>query len=87
LNARYTAGTVALGLLRQHLAELKDSLALGMEERGWLHFSLQPPAGGWPEPRPGELVRILLDAEAAESGPALCASRDPAALEIGTRLP
>lgn len=86
-NARYTAGTVALGLLRQHLAELKDGLSLGMEERGWLHFSLQPPAEGWPEPRPGELVRILLDAEAGETGPALCASRDPAALEIGSRLP
>ena len=86
-NARYTAGTIALGLLRRHLVELKDGLGLSMEERGWVHFAPLPPARGWPEPRPGEVVRILLDPEAGEAGPALCASRESAALEIGTVLP
>lgn len=86
-NARYTAGTIALGFMRRHLVELKDGLGLAMEERGWFHFAPIPPARGWPEPRPGELVRVLLDPEAALAGPALCASRDPAALEIGASLP
>ena len=87
LNARYTAGTVALGFMRRHLERLKDGLDLAMEERGWFHFAPTPPARGWPEPRPGEIVRILLDPESGEDGPALCASRDSAALEIDAPLP
>jgi hypothetical protein len=86
-NARYTAGTIALGFLRRHLGKLKNRLGLALEERGWFHFAPVPPAGGWPEPRPGELVRILLDPQAGPAGPALCAGRDPGALQIGAPLP
>jgi hypothetical protein len=76
LNARYTAGTVVLGLVRRHLAELKDGLGLAMEERGWFRFAPLAPTGGWPAPEPGTLIRVLLDPGAGEAGPALCASRD-----------
>ena len=87
LNARYTAGTVALGMLRRHLAALKDDLALILEERGWWHFAPLPPGAGWPEPRPGERVRIPLDPGAGAAGPALCAARDASTLEIDAAVP
>lgn len=48
LNARFTVGIVAIGLVRQQLPALRRGLELGSGQRIAFHFGLEPPAAGWP---------------------------------------
>ncbi len=47
-NARFTMGTIALGLLRRALPTLRRALPRDASERRAFHFSLTPPPAGWP---------------------------------------
>jgi hypothetical protein len=48
LNARFTVGVVAIGLVRQQLPALRRDLGLDAGQRIAFHFGLEPPAAGWP---------------------------------------
>lgn len=48
LNARFTMGIVAIGLLRRALPRLKAELGLAPGMLLAFQFAAEPPAGGWP---------------------------------------
>lgn len=74
-NARFTAGTVALGLLRRALPQIKQTLGLPPEAPRPFAFALAPPRGGWPKARASTLL-IPLDPAVGVRGPALLVGRD-----------
>ena len=47
LNARFTMGTVAVGLLRRALERVRSELELGPGERRAFWFASDGPPGGW----------------------------------------
>ncbi|MFT5444308.1 MAG: hypothetical protein ACI8W3_003363, partial [Myxococcota bacterium] len=46
-NARFTMGTITIGLLRRALEQVKEPLALEPGERRAFYFGLDAPDGGW----------------------------------------
>lgn len=48
LNARFTMGTVVLGLLRRALPEIRKAIPKDAGERRAFLFALDAPLGGWP---------------------------------------
>ncbi|MDJ0869520.1 MAG: hypothetical protein QNK03_25680 [Myxococcota bacterium] len=72
LNARFTMGTLVVGLLRRALPRIREAFPGDSSSRRPFHFALTPPEGGWPAADADTLV-FRLDAEAAlvvERGPA-----------------
>lgn len=65
-NARFTLGTVAIGLVRQSLPQVKQRLGLEPGGRCPFYFALDAPPAGWPESRDRLLLVPLW-----ESGEAL----------------
>lgn len=49
-NARFTVGTIAIGLLRRSLPRIRDALSLGPGALRAFRFGLDAPPGGWPDP-------------------------------------
>lgn len=76
LNARFTMGTVAIGLLRRALPEVKTALGLGPGRLLAFHFAPVPPPGGWPACPEG-----FLCLELAAPGAAILVAPDFAALD------
>jgi len=74
-NARFTAGTVALGLLRRALPQIRSSLGLPPDAPRAFAFALAAPQGGWPTSEAGPRL-IPLDPAVGASGPALLVGRD-----------
>lgn len=64
INARFTAGTIAIGLVRRQLDTLKRHFALGPEQRLAFHFALTPPPKGWRESS-AEVLTVALGAGGA----------------------
>jgi hypothetical protein len=81
LNARFTAGCVALGWVRRALPEA--AARLGLEPGGRLAFRFELDAGP-AEPGPG-LHRVDLAAEGESLRPALVFARDASSLESRPR--
>jgi hypothetical protein len=85
-NARFTLGTIAIGVLRRALAEIRRKLSLDPGGSRAFLFRLDAPAGGWPEgaDAQGALV-IPLSAKdpgpAARSEPGLLLANDREALD------
>jgi hypothetical protein len=48
-NARFTLGTLAIGLIRRALGASAEAFGLTPGERLAFHFGLDAPRGGWPE--------------------------------------
>lgn len=46
-NARFTMGTISIGLMRRALEQVKEPLALEPGERRAFYFGLDAPDGGW----------------------------------------
>ncbi|MDP6980558.1 MAG: DUF455 family protein [Myxococcota bacterium] len=62
-NARFTMGTIAIGLLRRTLDRAREALALEPGERRAFYFGLDTPEGGWEagvETVPGRKLLIPL---------------------------
>ena len=76
-NARFTAGTVAMGLLRRELPRVKREL--GLEPGALFHFylGLDAPAGGWPESG-DDRICVALGGDGAPLAPGLLIARDRA---------
>jgi hypothetical protein len=74
-NARFTAGTVALGLIRRALPQIRASLGLPPDAPRAFAFALSPPRGGWPRSE-GGLQLIPLAPAVGADGPALLVGRD-----------
>jgi hypothetical protein len=64
INARFTAGTIAVGLVRRQLDALVRHFAPGPEQRLAFYFGLTPPPGGWPESR-AEVLSVALGTRGA----------------------
>jgi hypothetical protein len=62
LNARYTVGTVVIGLLKRHREQIAAGLGLDSGERARFAFGLAPPDGGWPEIARSDVMRLPLAA-------------------------
>jgi len=80
-NARFTMGTVVLGLLRRLLPRLRSELDLGPGERRAFTFSIDPPSIGWDRAReaagPGSLlVPLACPGDALEPALLFAADRD-----------
>ncbi len=80
LNARFTAGHVAIGMLRRNLRALKERAGLTPEAPRAFCFALEPPGDGWPEPAPPALL-LPLAADGGRDGPALLIAPDRDALD------
>lgn len=77
LNARFTLGTVAVGLARRALPLVRAEFDLDANERLRFHLALEAPPGGWPEAGGASGVRwIGLGAGPPEAGPALLLARE-----------
>jgi hypothetical protein len=84
LNARFTLGIVAIGMLRRALPRLKSDLSLEPGMLRAFEFRLNAPPGGWPERAdgPGILWIPLADSDAdTDAGPGLWVAEDRATLE------
>lgn len=80
LNARFTAGLVAMGQVRRALPEVRETLGLAPGELCAWFFSPAAPAGGWPKPQASVLfVPIALPGLDAEPG--LAVAHDAASLD------
>jgi hypothetical protein len=77
LNARFTFGTVALGLVRRYRRRAAERLGAGAAERCVFHFALAAPARGWPAASQ-DLARFPLSD--GEGGAGLVFARDEASL-------
>ena len=78
LNARFTVGTVVVGLLRRHLAEVTSRLGLAPGERRAFSFLLDTEA---PARIPPDAIFLPLGDTEARRGPGLLIARDEALLE------
>jgi hypothetical protein len=82
-NARFTMGTVLLGLMRRASARLSTTFDLSPGQSRPFHFALDAPCSGWPDSDPTLLVlRLWREDEAMR--PALVVARDQETLN--TRL-
>jgi len=88
LNARYTLGLVAIGVVRRLLGRLRDELGLGPGARRAFLLALRPPPGfgNWSDAAsaagPGALaVALAPSADAGAAGPGLVVTSDRTALE------
>ena len=84
LNARFTLGLVAAGLVRRGLARLRATLGLEADGRRGFLFALSEPAVGWSDALaalPGESLHIPLASETSRVRPALVFAQDAAALD------
>ncbi|MCP5045146.1 MAG: ferritin-like domain-containing protein [bacterium] len=83
-NARFTMGTIAIGLVRRALDRAKEALELGPGERRAFYFGLDAPAGGWSaayENTCGRKLLIPLWHEDDEVQPALLFAETRSALD------
>lgn len=76
LNARFSAGTVALGLVRRALPAIRAGTRVLAGERRAFCFRLDAPAGGWPE-GDADLLVLPLAEPGAPARPALAVARSP----------
>jgi hypothetical protein len=60
LNARFTTGTLVVGLVRRSLPSIAPRIGLGPGEPRFFYFALEAPKAGWPTPVPGELEVVPL---------------------------
>jgi hypothetical protein len=84
LNARFTLGLVAAGLVRRGLARLRETLGLEADRRRGFLFALNEPAIGWSDALaalPGESLHIPLASETSRVRPALVFAQDAASLD------
>ncbi len=64
-NARFTLGTLAIGLVRRGLAAIASARRLAPGDRIAFHFGLNAPQTGWPEAEPGvNVVPLWRDGDA-----------------------
>lgn len=86
-NARFTMGSVVIGLVRRLLPRLQRELDLGPGERRAFAFSLDAPAAGWDSARekagPGSLL-VPLSCPSDSLEPALLFAADRARLRSST---
>lgn len=81
LNARFTMGIIAIGLLRRARTRIVSAFKLGAgDERLVFHFGLAPPQGVWP-PNDSALRVFPLRRRDPDAGPALVLARDFDALD------
>ncbi len=78
-NARFTLGTVAIGLVRQNLPQVKARFGLEPGGRCPFYFALDAPAAGWPQSR-DRLLLVPLWESAEALRPALIFGADDDAL-------
>jgi hypothetical protein len=79
-NARFTLGTIVIGLVKRARESIRASFAPGPERRLAFHFRLDAPAGGWPESDPELLVVRYFEPEDPVR-PALVVAPDRATLD------
>lgn len=95
-NARFTLGTLVVGLLRRALPRIRDALSLDPGGLRSFYFSLREPDAGWSQPDRGLLVPLSpaedslreVDApQTASPGPGLVLAVDRDALDqqLGAR--
>lgn len=75
LNARFTTGTVAAGLIRRCHRSVKKHLRVGPDERLPFRFAPDAPEAGWPG-TDEEMIIVPLWSEGDALRPALAFSRD-----------
>jgi len=82
-NARFTAGSVVLGLLRRALPTLKAGIGILAEQRRAFYFALDAPAGGWPDTESASALQLIpLWTEGfSETRPALLVGADRASID------
>lgn len=82
LNARFTAGTVAVGLVRRALPRVRAALGLEPGARRGFLFAWTPPPGGWEAARRrvGDDA-LLLSLSDGGDGSGLLFAREPARVE------
>ena len=82
LNARFTLGTVVIGVLKRALPWIRAQLGIAPDQRRSFYFSLDAPAGGWPAPQALGSARLLpLWTEPTGSRPALLVAEDRAEVD------
>jgi hypothetical protein len=59
-NARFTTGTLVVGLVRRALPRIGPRMGLAPGEPRFFHFALEAPEGGWPAPNAGRLEVVPL---------------------------
>jgi hypothetical protein len=64
INARFTVGTIAIGLVRRQQGALERHFAPAPEQRLAFHFGLTPPPAGWPQSS-AEVLTLALGAGGA----------------------
>lgn len=79
-NARFTLGTVAIGLAKRARAKLRSKFSPGPEQRLAFYFALDAPPGDWPESDSSLYVLRYAERDAAIQ-PALVIARDRATLD------
>lgn len=75
LNARFTTGTIAIGLLRRALRAIRRRLPLKPGELARFHFALAPPGDAWPASERGESLLLPLGRGPERNGPGLRLAR------------
>jgi hypothetical protein len=81
-NARFTLGTVAIGITRRALSKIRQQIGLSPGERRPFFFGLDAPPGGWPaEASSPEHLLIRLTEPGSASHPALLVASDGPALD------
>lgn len=83
-NARFTAGSVVIGLLRRALPALKAGIGIAADQRRAFYFALDAPASGWPnteDDSPLQLVPLWQPADSAGARPALLVGPDRASID------
>ena len=79
-NARFTLGSVVIGLVKRAHAEIRAAFSPGPEQRLAFQFALDAPKGGWPESNAALRVLRYADRDAVVQ-PALAIARDRATLD------
>ena len=79
-NARFTMGTISIGLLHRARARIAAHLELTPGERRHFFFGLDAPAAGWPEADDAALLMLPLWGPRETLRPALVLARDREAL-------
>ncbi len=82
-NARFTVGTIAVGIVRRVLPQIRDAIGLQPSNRRALFFSLDSPENEWAElleGGPPSVVRVPLGHPDDEMQPALIFAEDLGAL-------
>lgn len=80
LNARFTAGLVAMGQVRRNLPRVRETLGLSPGDlRAWF-FAAEAPPSGWPTSG-GGLLYVPIPLADVDAEPGLVVARDLASLE------